>query len=467
MKKTITCDSPEFLAALKLGSASPLSPTWSASFPINTPRSVHRGCTNVQYSIQNNTKPRGTLITVLREQNARECREQRSADVVARAKKRTLIAAGLFAGIGGIELGLKRAGHTTALLCEIDPAARAVLKARFDGVDHHADVQLLNALPPKVDLVTAGFPCQDLSQAGMTQGMQGQNSSLVSHVFRLLRDHRVPWVVIENVPFMLQLARGHAMDYVIDQLEALGYAWAYRIVDTRAFGLPHRRRRVYIVASLNDDPRTILFADESAGPKCEDGNWREHACGFYWTEGTRGLGWALNSIPTLKGGSGLGIPSAPAVILPDGEIVTPSIEVAEALQGFPRSWTKAAETVGRPSLRWKLVGNAVSVPAAEWIGRRLAKPRRPIQANEVELRRGRGWPTAAFNAGYGRYAANVSEWPFARRARRSLAEYLAHETDRRSLSRKATAGFLKRANASRLRFPPHFLSLVEAHLHRT
>jgi len=110
-----------------------------------------------------------------------------------------------------------------------------------------------------VDLIVAGFPCQDLSQAGRTLGMNGSQSSIVSHVFRLLRRRAGPWVVLENVPFMLQLGKGHALDYVVGELERLGYMWAYRVIDARAFGIPQRRERVFLVAALHVDPRRVLF----------------------------------------------------------------------------------------------------------------------------------------------------------------------------------------------------------------
>ncbi len=97
----------------------------------------------------------------------------------------SLTTAGLFAGIGGLELGFHRAGHETALLCEIDPHANAVLRGRFPGSDLHEDVRKLKALP-EIDLLAAGFPCQDLSQAGKTAGIKGKNSGLVGEVFRLL-----------------------------------------------------------------------------------------------------------------------------------------------------------------------------------------------------------------------------------------------------------------------------------------
>lgn len=114
--------------------------------------------------------------------------------------------AGLFAGVGGLERGLHRAGHETLLLCENDAAATAVLSTRFAGIPLHQDVCSLNTLPRGATLVVAGFPCQDLSQAGMTAGISGSRSGLIGEVFRLLKTHRTPWLLLENVPFMLQLS---------------------------------------------------------------------------------------------------------------------------------------------------------------------------------------------------------------------------------------------------------------------
>jgi DNA (cytosine-5)-methyltransferase 1 len=166
---------------------------------------------------------------------------------------------GLFAGIAGIEEGLRRAGWQTELLCEIDPVARTVLRQQFPRVKISKDIRELIRLP-RVDLVTAGFPCQDLSQAGTTRGIDGRKSGLVREVFRLLaRRERAPkWVLLENVPFMLQLDGGRAMRVITTGLEELGYMWAYRTVDARAFGVPQRRKRVLILASKTEDPRDVL-----------------------------------------------------------------------------------------------------------------------------------------------------------------------------------------------------------------
>ncbi len=373
---------------------------------------------------------------------------------------RHLTVAGLFAGIGGIELGLHRSGHTTALLCEVDPAARAVLQARFPNVSLHDDIRSLSKLPPDIDLLAAGFPCQDLSQAGRTRGIHGRQSGLVSHVFELLANRRVPWVLLENVPFILKLDRGRGMDFVVSNLERLGYRWAYRVIDSRAFGLPQRRERVFLVASQAEDPRCVLFGGEHDSPT-DARELNGAACGFYWTEGNKGLGWAVDSVPTLKGGSTVGIPSPPGIILPSRDIVVPDIRDAERLQGFRFDWTKPAEKVVRKGTRWKLVGNAVTVDVAEWIGKRLIDLNGDADLEGAEMRSGQSWPSAAWSDGKRRFVVGQSTWPVKRKAR-SLTEFLKFPTA--PLSLKATAGFYARARASSLRFPTGFLDAVAQHL---
>lgn len=370
---------------------------------------------------------------------------------------------GLFAGIGGLERGLHRAGHVTTLLCEIDRGARAVLQERFPDAEQHDDVRTLRGLPAGTELLTAGFPCQDLSQAGRTAGIGGSRSGLVGEVFRLLERSRVPYVLIENVPFMLQLAKGGALAFIVESLEALGYKWAYRVVDTRAFGLPQRRQRVFLLATREADPREVLFADDAGLPPTEPKYDPAYAHGFYWTEGNRGLGWAFDAVPTLKGGSSVGIPSPPAILMPDGSLVKPDIRDAERLQGFPADWTLPAERVCRKGHRWWLVGNAVTVDVAEWIGRRLIEPKSYDGSSDKPLPT-KTWPQAAWCLDKGqRFVASVSSWPF-HTTRTSLTEFLQSPTE--SLSARATAGFLKRTRSSTLRFPKGFLDKVARHLTR-
>ena len=370
--------------------------------------------------------------------------------------------ASLFTGIGGLERGLSAHGHSTVEMCENDGIARAVLKHRFPGIPLHEDVRDLRSLHCDATLLAAGFPCQDLSQAGKTLGIGGARSGLVGEVIRLIEHHRTPWVLLENVPFMLQLGRGAAMNLLASEFERLGYKWAYRVIDARAFGLPQRRRRVYFLASLLGDPRTILFADEANQPELSS-RTSGSAYGFYWTEGIRGLGWAVDAVPTLKGGSTIGIPSSPAMWLSDGSVATLDLRDAERLQGFPTDWTQPAETIAKKGSRWRLIGNAVSVPVAEWIGRRMLSPGDPLDLPESPLDQTRTWPEAACNLGDGRKRVIVSEWP-ENNPVQELEAFL--EFSPPLLSAKATAGFLKRTERAKLRFPVGFLDALRAHLAR-
>ncbi|HRP95479.1 MAG TPA: DNA cytosine methyltransferase [Rhodocyclaceae bacterium] len=368
--------------------------------------------------------------------------------------------AGLFAGIGGFERGMGLAGHHAELLCDVLPQSKAVLSAHFPDTEYSADICRLSDLPGRVDLVTAGFPCQDLSQAGRTAGLQGERSGLISEVFRLLRRRKVPTVVVENVPFMLQLSKGEAMRAIVDEFEALGYRWAYRVVDTFSFGLPQRRERVILVASTTLDPAEVVLADENPleRPTTSIGLL---AHGFYWTEGLGGLGWAVDAVPTLKNGSTIGIPSPPAVFMTDGSIVKPSIQDAEALQGFPRGWTEEAETVARPSSRWGLVGSAVSVPVAQWIGERLLDPLRYEPERDHEFPTVGSCPRAARFDGKKRFSVRISTDPIGRRPL-PLAEFLKGPLD--PLSLKAATGFLSRTRRSKLRFENAFIEALEQHI---
>lgn len=370
--------------------------------------------------------------------------------------------AGLFAGIGGLERGLATAGHETSLLCEIWEPARAVLTANMPDVPSARDVCDLKALPSEVELLVGGFPCQDLSQAGLTKGIGGARSGLVGEVFRLLDERPVPWIVLENVSFMLQLDKGRAMSTLVEAFEERGYRWAYRVVNSLSF-LPQRRERVLFVATTTEvDPASVVLADE-AEPKLAATDLDARAHGFYWTEGVRGLGWAPDAIPTLKNGSTVGIASPPAILLPSGDVITPDIRDAERFQGFSEDWTKAAEEVGRASLRWSLVGNAVSVPVAHWLGTRLAKPGTYDFARDGDLPSNGRWPKAARFDGGRRHAVTINAYP-EWRERPALTEFLRYNG--KPLSARATRGFLSRTERAVLRFADGFQDRLRSHLYR-
>lgn len=378
------------------------------------------------------------------------------------AKQTKLIVTGLFAGIGGLEEGFRQVGHDSTMLCEFDPLARYVLKKQFPGTEITTDVTDLKGLPD-CDVLTAGFPCQDLSQVGRRRGISGPNSGLVESVFYLLRKQKTPprWVVLENVPFMLSLDRGRAIRSVTKALEGMGYSWAYRTIDARAFGLPQRRRRVILVASKTHDPRPVLLGSDAKAPAPRPRG--SHACGFYWTEGNTGLGWAVDSVPPLKGGSGLHIPSPPAIWFPRRRLIaTPAIEDAERLQGFASGWTDVSEEDPYGARkRWKMVGNAVSVPMAKWIAEQLTLSTTEFDIGEIEdLPIEGSWPNAAWGVSGVRSRSRVSEWPVAV-PNEHLSAFLKHKVI--PLSHKATSGFLSRLVKSKLRYEEAFRTDLAHH----
>lgn len=357
--------------------------------------------------------------------------------------------AGLFAGIGGLEVGLRSAGHEINLLCDIDPSARTVLKHRFRNTEIVDDVSSLTKLDDSIDLVCAGFPCQNLSQVGNKAGLRGSKSRTVRHLFSILEKSRAPWILIENVPFMLRINKGRDMKTLLRRLHHLGYQCAWRVVDASAFGLPQRRRRFFLVGAREGNPSAILHADNSRLSESIKGS-SSAPIGFYWTEGNRGVGLAIDMIPPLKGGSAFGIPSAPAVLMPDGRVLTPTIQECERLQGFRPGWTRLAPLRDR----WRLVGNAVPPPMSKWLGKRFAEPKHSATFRLRNLEVGEKLPNAGLmNENFAEML--VSEYPV-RKYKPQLSNFMAEEW--RVLSFRALHGFVTRAKASNLRFPPGFIA---------
>jgi DNA (cytosine-5)-methyltransferase 1 len=373
----------------------------------------------------------------------------------------------LFSGIGGLEFGFHKLGRTPLLFCENDLAAQAVLGAHFPDVPISHDVSKLKRLPA-CDLLLAGFPCQDLSQAGGKAGIGGTRSGLVAHLFRLIATARPKpkWLVVENVPYMLSLEAGSAMKHLVSELEELGYMWAYRVVDARAFGTPQRRPRVIMVASRTEDPRQILFSgnqdpgDIDGKPSdVDESAWY----GFYWTEGSRGVGWAKEGVPPIKGGSTIGIASPPAIWIPERDFVgTITLNDAERLQGFAADWTAEVEqTPGlKKNARWRLVGNAVNTGMSTWLASRFENP---TGYDGVSLLRitGDRWPKAAWGHKGKAYTVSLSQWPAICRAQR-LSKFLKDPL--KPLSVRATSGFLKRALlCTNITYSKRFLNSLQTH----
>ena len=155
----------------------------------------------------------------------------------------------LFAGIGGIDLGLERAGMECKWQVENDDYATRVLAKHWPRVYRHGDIKTFRGLP--ADLVCGGWPCQDISRAGRGDGLDGERSGLWFEMLRIIRDVRPRWVFLENVSTLL--IRG--IDSVLGSLAEGGFDCQWDCIPASAIGSPHRRDRVWIIANSNGERR--------------------------------------------------------------------------------------------------------------------------------------------------------------------------------------------------------------------
>lgn len=156
----------------------------------------------------------------------------------------------LFSGIGGFSLGLERTGgFETVAFCEMKPHAQAVLAKNFPGVPCHADVTTYEFKKGEADVITAGFPCQDLSFAGVGAGLAGARSGLYREVVRAIRVVRPIRAVLENVAALLSRGLGT----VLGDLAEIGYDTEWHCIPASAVGAPHRRDRIWIVANARGE----------------------------------------------------------------------------------------------------------------------------------------------------------------------------------------------------------------------
>ena len=158
-------------------------------------------------------------------------------------------------------------GWTPVGFSEIEPFPSAVLAHRFPQVKNYGDLTRYKEWdiePGTVDLLVGGTPCQSFSVAGLRKGLEDPRGNLAL-VFLGLADHlRVPWVVWENVPGVLSSSGGRDFGSFLGALEQLGYRWSYRTLDAQYFGVPQRRRRVFVVAHLGNGPHPASVLFESA-----------------------------------------------------------------------------------------------------------------------------------------------------------------------------------------------------------
>jgi DNA (cytosine-5)-methyltransferase 1 len=299
----------------------------------------------------------------------------------------------LFSGIGGFDLGFKREGFSVAWCVEVDPRARAVLAEKFPEAKVYKDILEVDdqelKIHGKVDVICGGFPCQDLSVAGRRAGLQGERSGLFYQAMRIVRGLSPAVLLLENVPGLLTSNQGHDFAAV---LREVGEGWgcqevAWRVLDSQYFGVPQRRRRVFIAGSRRErcaarilaleeggarDPRSCKAAGPSAPgdvrgfTPSQFANYREGVGTLRANGGDLGGGSetliAESRMVSISGAGGKSRKYKKRVI----RKLTP--EECEKLQGFPVGWTAVCDAA--PTTRYRQLGNAVTVDVAEWIARR-------------------------------------------------------------------------------------------------
>ena len=283
----------------------------------------------------------------------------------------------LFSGVGGFDMGFDQAGYDCLFQVEWDKHCQSILARHWPDVPRWSDVQDVNGteLPP-CDVLTFGSPCQDLSVAGKRAGIDGGRSSMFFEATRIIREMRdatrgkYPRVVVwENVPGALSSNQGADFQAVIDEMADCGsHLTEWAVLDAQHFGVPQRRRRIFLVAVL--DPATASRCPDPLLPVAPGGKrdcqQTGEPVGFYRTHGKQDIP-RYGQLPPLKVVGNVAVVSetqAPRSLTP--------IETERAM-GWPDNHTryKADGTEQADSHRYKQCGNGVATPVAYWVARQI------------------------------------------------------------------------------------------------
>lgn len=294
--------------------------------------------------------------------------------------------ASFFSGIGGFDLGFERAGYGVAFISEKEPFCLQVLKKNWPQATINTDITRLNEKIPKAQVWTAGFPCQDVSlaRARPRDGLKGERSGLFYPFTELVKEHLPPVVVLENVPGLLNSNGGRDFAVVLRKMANLGYSVGWRVLNSKYFGVPQSRQRVYIVASRRNrnDPFEILFE-----PECGEGHIKksknpEEKSFSPFRSSTRKTFPKSKELGEIKvpdlafclaatSGRHTGTDWSRTYIAYESTVRRLTPLECERLQGFPDNWTNILKGDEDDSPRYFALGNAVSVPCAEWIAKRI------------------------------------------------------------------------------------------------
>jgi DNA (cytosine-5)-methyltransferase 1 len=296
--------------------------------------------------------------------------------------------ASFFSGIGGFDLGLERAGHQVVFQCEINQFCLSILSHRWPNIPVVSNILELEdgSIVPESEIWCGGFPCQDVSlaRARPRDGLNGARSGLFYAFAKLVSQARPRVVLLENVPGLLSSNGGEDFQIVIQTLAKLGYAVGWRVFNSQYFGVPQSRSRVYIVGHLGgaECVAKILFESEccerepkacSQPRKKTISPLRESVRDAHTGATVQRISYCLAATSGRHTGTDW---SRSYVCYPNAvRRFTP--QEYEKLQGFPTGWTippgvSNSDLFEYDTLRYNALGNAVSVPVAEWIGRCIA-----------------------------------------------------------------------------------------------
>jgi DNA (cytosine-5)-methyltransferase 1 len=180
----------------------------------------------------------------------------------------------LFAGVGGFDLAMERNGVDVVASVEIDKKCQEVLAHRFPKSKIFNDVTTVKGSDligagfiPSRGIITGGFPCQDLSVAGKRAGLAGARSGLFWEIARIVEETKTEYAILENVPGLLSSNNGADFAVVLGTMADLGYSVAWRVLDAQYFGVPQRRKRVFIVGKRDPNstsPAEVLFNSQGS-----------------------------------------------------------------------------------------------------------------------------------------------------------------------------------------------------------
>ena len=274
-------------------------------------------------------------------------------------------------------MGLEQAGMQVVFQCEVNKFCQSVLQAHWPEIPLHGDINSLTPKDiPKADVWCGGFPCQDLSLAnqGKRKGLVGERSGLFYKYAELISQKKPRWVIVENVPGLLNSHQGSDFQILLQKLDELGYGVSWRVFDAKYFGTPQRRRRVYIVASLgNLRSAEVLF--ESSPPAIASragigkkdlnaiGLKKRNSKSNCYSIQHASIGRKPSAGPQAKG------------YRSDGETYTldsrgSADAVCKTATPF-RVREFAGVSKGVDSNRYRAIGNAVCVNVINWIGQQI------------------------------------------------------------------------------------------------